>query len=200
MFLAPAILQLLSAIAPPVVLIPNSAAAIPVLRATLEPTVQLLAFAGAVGAGVLLAAPSLITALGPMSGFSASRGGARVTSGISSKWLVGSEVALAMVLCVGAALTLRSANHLASQDMGVVSEGVLTTYFGDVEDMPTVQRAEYFRQVITAVEALPGVERVGTNDYRPFDPDPLATARRSRSPSASGGPGVCRRGTGCAQG
>ncbi|GMR14076.1 MAG: ABC transporter permease [Gemmatimonadota bacterium] len=169
LFLAPAVLRLLSAIAPPVVLIPNSAAAIPVLRATLEPTVQLLVFAGALAAGALLAAPSLITALAPTSGISASRGSSRVTSGIRSKWLVGVEVALAMVLSVGAALTVRSANHLASQDMGVVGEGVLTTYFGDVEDLPTAQRAEYFRQVIIAVEALPGVERVGTNDYRPFE-------------------------------
>ena len=103
-----------------------------------------------------------------MSRTSVSRAGSRIKSGIGSKWLVGTEVVLATVLCVGAALTLRSANHLASQDMGVVSEGVLTTYFGDVGHLPVAQRAEYFRQVIIAVEAVPGVQRVGTNDYRPF--------------------------------
>lgn len=169
LMLAPSMLDLFSSIAPPVVLIPNSAAAIPVLQASLEPSIQALAFIGALLAGVLLASPSLVTALGRNAQASASRAGSRVRSGLRSKWLVGSEVALATVLCVGAALTLRSANNLASQDMGVVPEGVLSAYFGDVDGLPVAQRAEYYRQVITAVEAIPGVERVGTNDYRPFE-------------------------------
>lgn len=169
LLLAPTVLGVLSSIAPPVVLIPNSAAAIPVLRATLTPIVYIVAFAGALGAGVLLAIPSLITVLGRHHELTEGWSGARVKSGIRSSMLVGTEVALATVLCVGAALTVRSAQHLASQDMGVESEGVLTAYFGDVETLPAPQRAEYFRRVITAVEALPGVQRVGTNDYRPFE-------------------------------
>lgn len=100
---------------------------------------------------------------------SAGRSGARVKGGVRSKWLVGSEVALATVLCVSAALTVRSADELASRDMGVDPAGVLTTYFGDVGALPAPQRADYFRRVITAVEAIPGVERVGSNDYRPFE-------------------------------
>ena len=169
LLLAPAVLDVLSFIAPPSVLIPNSAAAIPVLRAALEPTVQILAFIGALGAGVLLAIPSLITVFGPEAQMSAGRSGARVKGGVRSKWLVGSEVALATVLCVSAALTVRSADELASRDMGVDPAGVLTTYFGDVGALPAPQRADYFRRVITAVEAIPGVERVGSNDYRPFE-------------------------------
>ena len=169
LLLAPAVLDALATIAPQSVLIPNSAAAVPVLRATLEPTVQAVAFLGALGAGLLLAAPSLITVFGRASEVSTGRSGTRLKGGIRAQWLVGSEVALATVLCVGAALTARSANHLGSQDMGVESDGVLTAYFGDVEALPVPQRAEYFRRVITAVEAVAGVARVGTNDYRPFE-------------------------------
>jgi predicted permease len=167
--LAPIALDLLSSIAPPRVLIPHSAAAIPVLRATLEPGLLATAFAGALVAGLLLSMPSLATSIRVAAGLSAWRSGDRITGAYGSRWLIGAEIALATLLCVAAGLTMRSVDYLASRDMGVETNGVLTTYVGDVEDRPIPERAEYFRQVIAAVEAIPGVVRAGTNDYRPFE-------------------------------
>jgi predicted permease len=167
--LAPAALDLLASLAPAHVVIPGSAASVPVLRSTLDVNLLLAVIAAALVAGVLLAVPSLLSVRRDVPLAPAAGSGHRVTRGRGSRWLVGAEVALATVLAAGAGLTIRSAWHLASRDTGVVPEGVLTAYFGDVEDLPAPQRAEYYRLVLAAVEAIPGVVRAGTKDYRPFE-------------------------------
>ncbi len=169
LLLAPIALDLLSTVAPPQVLIPNSAAAIPVLRATLGPALSGAVFASTLVLGLLLAAPSVWTVLRDAPAVRASHASCRVTTASGSRWMVGVELALATLLAVGAGLTLRSIAHLASRDAGVEPTGVLTTYFGNVEALPVPERAEYFRLVLAAVEAVPGVLRAGIKDYRPFD-------------------------------
>jgi predicted permease len=166
---APAALDLFSTIAPPQILIPNSAASIPVLRATLTPDLLGIALTATVALGLLLALPSMWTILRQPPSMMAVRAGHRVTRSAASRWMVGAELALATLLAVGAGLLIRSLTYLTSQDPGVDPTGILTAYFGDVEDRPVAERAEYFRLVLEAVETIPGVRRAGIKDYRPFE-------------------------------
>jgi putative ABC transport system permease protein len=166
---APAARDLLSIVAPPVVLIPHSAAAVPVLRATLDPSVLVSAAAAALVAGLLLAVPAVVAARRAMPGLLTSRSGARVASAPAFGWMVSAELTIASMLALGAGLTIRSAQSLESRDPGLNPVAVLTTYFGNVDALPVAERAEYFRRVIDAVSGLPGVVRAGTNDYRPFE-------------------------------
>jgi predicted permease len=168
LLLAPATRDLLASLTPPHVVIPGSAASVPALRSTLDAGLLPAVILAALAAGVLLAVPSLITVRRDAPRVPAASGH-RVTRRGRSRWLVGAEVSLATLLAAGAGLTIRSAWHLASRDTGVVPEGVLTAYFGDVDDLPVPERAEYFRLVLSAVEAIPGVVRAGTKDYRPFE-------------------------------
>jgi predicted permease len=169
LLLTPLALEALATVAPPQVLIPNSAASIPVLRATLELPLLIASFAAALAAGLLISAPSLVTAFRAARGLGVAQAGHRITFASGTTWMVGAELAFATVTAVGAGLTLQSAAHLASRDAGVVPTGVLTAYFGNVEARPIPARAEYFRQVLEAVAAVPGVARAATKDYRPFE-------------------------------
>jgi predicted permease len=116
-----------------------------------------------------MSAPSLVTASGAARGLAVAQAGHRITFASGTKWMVGAELVFATITAVGAGLTLQSAKYLASRDTGVVAAGVLTAYFGNVEDRPIPERAEYFKQVLEAVAARPGVIRAGTKDYRPFE-------------------------------
>jgi putative ABC transport system permease protein len=77
--------------------------------------------------------------------------------------LVIGQVALALVLLVGSGLMLRSFVALRSVDPGFDPEGVLTARIvipnGEISD--NLASAEFFRQLITRLEAQPGVEGAG---------------------------------------
>ncbi len=79
------------------------------------------------------------------------------------RFLLVFEVALTVVLLVGANLLLKSYQRLRSSDMGVPIDNVLTLQV----DLPTVrykqpvQQVTFFEQLITQVRALPGVEAAG---------------------------------------
>ena len=191
LLLSPVMLDLLAIVAPAQVLIPNSAASIPVLRATLDVSLLATAFVLAVLFGLPLAIPSLWTAMRETPALTASSAGSRVSPAFRLRWLVGAELALAVLLAAGAGLTLRSAAHLASRDPGVDPAGVLTTYFGNVEARPVPERAEYFRLVLAAVEAIPGVRRAAIKDYRPFEgEDDFMGIRFPERPPVPRGAGV----------
>ena len=120
-------------------------------------------------AGVLLALPALPRALAPRPLAGTGRSGRRVAGearGTGS--LVVAELAVATVLCLGAGLTLRSAENLVATDLGVETQGVLTMYVGAVDDRDASDRAAYFREVLTRVRAVPGVVDAGMNDYVPL--------------------------------
>jgi predicted permease len=169
LLLSPFALDLLSSVAPPQVLIPNSAAAIPVLRASLTPWLLITVFALALASSLLLATPSLWTAMRQASDVPSVKAGHRVIAASSSQWMVGAELTMATLLAVAAGLMIRSVSQLSSRDPGVDSEAVLTAYFGNVDALPVKQRAEYFRLVLAAVERVPGVRRAAIKDYRPFE-------------------------------
>ena len=74
--------------------------------------------------------------------------------------LVVSEIALAMVLLVGAGLMVRTLAQLSRVNLGINPAPVLTLRVplsGERYKQPQAQ-AEFWRRVVTSVEALPGVE------------------------------------------
>jgi putative ABC transport system permease protein len=83
--------------------------------------------------------------------------------------LVVSEVALALVLLVGAGLMLRSLGALARNDKGFRTDGILVTSLQAWSYYPTQpQRAEFVRQAVDRLAALPGVERVAMTSSLPL--------------------------------
>jgi predicted permease len=100
-------------------------------------------------------------------------GGRGSTPGASTgrrRALVGAEVAVSVVLLVGAALLVRSFNALRAVDPGFDPEGVATMTFTIAqENYP--ERADYmqfYRTILDRVDALPGVAAVGSIRRLPF--------------------------------
>ncbi len=78
-------------------------------------------------------------------------------------WLVVVEVAVALVLLIGAGLMMRSFVKLQRMDAGIDAKNVLTFRVGlpkpQYQDEKVVRR--FFDQVIPRLEAIPGVEAAG---------------------------------------
>ncbi|HSF42212.1 MAG TPA: ABC transporter permease [Thermoanaerobaculia bacterium] len=111
------------------------------------------------------ARPDLTSSLKEGGKSSASRGSRRLRS-----LLVVAEVALALVLLVGAGLVIRSFLHLQRTDLGFEPESLLTmriTLYGDKRPEPH-QWAAFYRDVAQRAEALPGVERASVVLLRPL--------------------------------
>ena len=93
--------------------------------------------------------------------------GARGTSALGRslrRGLVVVEIALAVVLLVGAGLMLRSFDRMRSVDLGFRPEHVLTArvaLWGEAYRQPAT-RAAFFRQLIERIEAQPGVQAAGS--------------------------------------
>ncbi|HEX7240213.1 MAG TPA: ABC transporter permease, partial [Longimicrobiaceae bacterium] len=84
--------------------------------------------------------------------------------------LVVAEVALALILLVGAGLLLRSFQKLRAVDTGMRSEGVLTLRMSlgsEAYDSLDEQRA-FLARLLPALEGLPGVQAVGTVSHLPL--------------------------------
>ena len=80
------------------------------------------------------------------------------------------EIALALVLLVGAGLTLKSFWRLQQVDPGFNPEGVLTMrMLLPFESYPqNAQRVGFYRQALERIKALPGVESVGAVSRLPM--------------------------------
>lgn len=76
------------------------------------------------------------------------------------KWLLAAEVALTVVLLVGAGLLLKSYSRLRSTSLGSITEHVLTMGFSLPESKYSTppQRMEFFDTLLQRVRALPGVQ------------------------------------------
>ncbi len=85
--------------------------------------------------------------------------------------LVVSEVALSLILLVGAGLMIRSFQRLHGVNPGFDSHGVLTmTAMVSRAKFPQpIQQINFFDQVLQRVRALPGVEVAGVVDDIPLD-------------------------------
>lgn len=88
----------------------------------------------------------------------------------ANRLLVVSEVALALVLLVGAGLLLRSLSRLIGTERGFSTDGVLVTTLQAWSYYPTQpQRAEFVRQAVDRLALLPGVEAAGMTSSLPLD-------------------------------
>jgi predicted permease len=85
--------------------------------------------------------------------------------------LVVSEVALALVLLIGAGLALRSVYYLMHAGLQVDPAKVLVfeVSLPDIHyPAESPQRTQFFEQLLARVQALPGVEAAGTAMFTPF--------------------------------
>jgi predicted permease len=84
--------------------------------------------------------------------------------------LVVSEVALAMVLLIGAGLLLRSFHRLSKIDPGFQTDNLLTlrTVLPGAKYPGREQRRAFYDEVLRRVEDLPGVESVGIISFIPL--------------------------------
>lgn len=161
----PFLLTRVTALVPPWIPIPDSAVRTPSLVADLDPGVVAVAFGAAVLGAVALTAPGFVSAL--------RRGGLVRRQGVmgirGTRLLVGVELALATVMCLGAALTARSAANLLGTDVGFEDRGLLALWVGDVWDRPAEAQVAYFQQIVEQVEALPAVQSAAVIDYVDFE-------------------------------
>src|SRR4030095_4245694 len=73
--------------------------------------------------------------------------------------LVGAQVALSLVLLIGAGLFLRSLKNAQDIDPGFEAQKILNAQLNiNLLRYTKVQGQEFYRQVVERIEALPGVE------------------------------------------
>ncbi|HEX7330800.1 MAG TPA: ABC transporter permease [Pyrinomonadaceae bacterium] len=110
--------------------------------------------------------PDLINALRTSRSFGLMSFGLRSFRG----WLVVVELALAVVLLLGAGLLVRSFNKLMAVDLGFDRENVLTFRVGLPRSKyakPT-QTDAFYKDLLQRLNTLPGVESVGTINHSPL--------------------------------
>lgn len=108
--------------------------------------------------------------------------------------LIASEVAVALMLLVGAGLLSRSFAQLEAVDPGFESEGVLAVqlFLPQARYQGPPQQAAFFRQLLEKLEAAPGVEKASLVSTFPLSPVGIelqATARAETGAAAPTGPG-----------
>ena len=152
-------------------LVPSS---LPIPQATaLDPRVlifgALLTLATGVGFGVLpaLRMSSGIDVSGLMEGPRSGLGGRRQTLRSA---LVAIEVAASVILLIMAGLLIRALWRVQAVDPGFATENVLTleTPLPLPQYSATAERARLYRQVLSEVRALPGVEEAGYISFLPL--------------------------------
>jgi predicted permease len=84
--------------------------------------------------------------------------------------LVAAELALTVVLLAGAGLLLRSYVNVLAVEPGFDAEGLLVveTVLPQSRATNPAEREAFYRRVLDAVRALPGVERAGYTSFAPF--------------------------------
>lgn len=84
-------------------------------------------------------------------------------------FLVVAEVGLAMVLLVGATLMIRTFSSLTNVPLGFRPEHVVTMRLSlPSRNYSTVQWVTFYRNLLTRVEALPGVQAAGVSSLTPL--------------------------------
>ncbi|HEX4354519.1 MAG TPA: FtsX-like permease family protein, partial [Polyangiales bacterium] len=147
---------------------------LPMLASTsIDVRVLMMSALSTLGAGVLLGlAPALLASRVDPEGVlrAGSAAGGRRAAVIARRILVIGEVAIAMMLTVGASLMVESLWKLSNVNLGFDPRGALT--FRVQPSSGQVTGAEqidtYFRTMTARLAALPGVERVGAAQHLPL--------------------------------
>ena len=82
--------------------------------------------------------------------------------------LVVSEVALALVLLIGAGLLIKSFSRLTNVHPGFRTDGVLTFQVTLAERKSSPQRVNFIEQIVERLKALPGVQAAAATDTLPL--------------------------------
>jgi len=82
--------------------------------------------------------------------------------------LVVSEVALALVLLIGAGLLIKSFSRLTNVHPGFRTDGVLTFQVTLAEGKSSPQRVNFIQQIVERLKALPGVQTAAATDTLPL--------------------------------
>lgn len=145
-------------------------------QVTMDPAVLLFALAASVLSTLLFGLGPALNLARPDAAPLLAGGGRGATRGRRHRrvreGLVVAEIAMALVLLVGAALVVRSFVSLLRVDPGFRTEDVLAvtvqawSYFPDPE-----RRAVFVREAVERMEALPGVEAVGVTSSLPMAED-----------------------------
>ncbi len=115
--------------------------------------------------------------------------------------LVAGQIAICMVLLVGAALLIRSFSSLERQPMGMQTQGVMTTHIAlpGYRYTTAQQQMEFYLQAEAALRRLPGVSAVGMSNTLPPDADHdqqifanIAIAGKAHTKDGTGGMVACR--------
>jgi putative ABC transport system permease protein len=158
---------------------------IPVLAFTLMVSVATGILAG-LGAGWRLTRTNVSDALKQGLGHTDADGGGRRTRTV----LVVSEVALSLVLLIGAGLMIRSLWRLSHVDPGFDSRNVLTVRLPIPENKYTgpEQQIRFYTDVLERVRRMPGVQGAGVSSTLPMNGDgnnwPIAVVGRPAPPAA----------------
>ncbi len=84
------------------------------------------------------------------------------------QFLVVSEVALALVLLIGAGLLIKSFSRLLDVDPGFRAQGVMTFQVTLTERESSAQKISFIKQIVERLNALPGVQAAAATDSLPL--------------------------------
>jgi len=124
----------------------------------------------------------------------------RASSGarsVGQRALVVAQVAVSLVLLVGAGLTARSFAALQSVDPGFLREGALVMDLSLPGAYTPAAQARFIRQLVARVESLPGVRSAGVTDNLPLSGEDASRSFRvigSEAPSVADRPAAEHRG------
>ena len=100
------------------------------------------------------------------------RGGSDGSGRRTRAWLVTAEVALSIMLLIGAGLMIRTVWVLQQVDPGFDGHGVTTTaiILPDAK-YPDAKAAQFYDRLLERLRALPGVDSAGLTSSLPLDPE-----------------------------
>jgi len=113
-----------------------------------------------------------------------------VTSSAAGTWLVAAQVALSLVLLIGAGLFVRTLYSIRAVPSGLTTKNVVVAYpFERPGGYRGVDNDVYYRTIVEALEAIPGVERAGVSLDKPAGGGSgiLQTVARTSESAVSGG-------------
>ncbi len=143
----------------------------------IDAPVFLFALAISIGTGILFGLAPAIKAARADVQTSLKEGGRGFSGGRSAARgaLVVAEVALSMILLIGAGLLIRSFYRLSNVDPGFDARHVLSMNLAASGQFRGQALVDFTRQVIDRVRALPGVEAAGTTHFIPLAGEGSAT-------------------------
>jgi putative ABC transport system permease protein len=150
--------------------------AVPVQRldaVSIDGTVLLFTVTAALVSGLVFGLLPALTASGAALNDSLKEGGRTGTSsrgGRTRATLVVAEIALALVLLVGAGLLVRSFAHLTNVDAGFDTERTLSMRVAlpGTRYREPARRTQFYREFVARIASLPGVQSAGAISFLPL--------------------------------